>query len=562
MGIRYSGRDKIVSQNGGIKINRALISVYDKSGIESLAKVLASFGCEIISTGGTKKVLENVGIPVIDISKVTGNPEAFGGRMKTISFQIESALLFDRDKDKNEAEDLGIIPIDMVICNLYPFERVKNQGADFDELIDNIDIGGPTMVRAAAKNFKYVSIITDPRNYPDIVAELKENDGALSYETRFNLMRAAFNATADYDAMIADTMDETAGELSIRLAYGQAKELRYGENSHQTAFFLRKNNSSESLFDMNVLHGKELSFNNIVDMYSAIDSVRDLKRTGCAIIKHNNPCGLAEGKIQSSVFEEAWAGDPVSAFGSVIAFNRNVDFSTVEFLNLSNENKMLRKFVEVIVAPEFTKEALDYLFQNKNLRVVEFDPSKMIMAQDMKILFNSVLIQNSDTELLNKKEIVTETKMEVDEDLLRFGMIAVRQLKSNAIAIVRNIENGDFQLLGMGCGQPNRVNSTQLAIKRAQENLKLEFKDTGKDAEDYIETQMKQAILVSDAFFPFPDNIELAGEAGIRKIFQPGGSIRDKSVIAKCDKLGISMIFTGTRHLSINSIFILLKKVH
>ena len=283
-------------------------------------------------------------------------------------------------------------------------------------------------------------------------------------------------------------------------------------------------------------------------MYSAIDSVRDLKRSGCAIIKHNNPCGLAEGENQSAVFEEAWAGDPVSAFGSVIAFNRKVDLSTVEFLNLSNENKMLRKFVEVIVAPEFTKEALEYLFQNKNLRVIEFDPSKMIMAQDMKILFNSVLIQNSDTELLNKKEIVTETKMEVDEDLLRFGMIAVRQLKSNAIAIVRKLENGDFQLLGMGCGQPNRVNSTQLAIKRAQENLKLEFKDTGKDAEDYIETQMKQAILVSDAFFPFPDNIELAGEAGIRKIFQPGGSIRDKSVIAKCDELGISMIFTGTRH--------------
>ena len=531
-----------------IKIKRALISVSDKSGIESLTKTLHQFGCEIISTGGTKKVLESAGLPVTEISKVTGNPEAFGGRMKTISFQIESALLFDREKDAKEAASLNIEPIDMVICNLYPFERVKKQGADFDTLIENIDIGGPTMVRAAAKNFKYVAIVTNPRTYPEIVDELKANDGMLSYQTRFDLMRAAYNATADYDAMIATTMDETAGVLSQRLAFSQAKELRYGENSHQSAFFLRQNGVSDSLYDMNVLHGKELSFNNLVDMYSAIDSVRDLKKTGCAVIKHNNPCGLSEGTDQRIVFEQAWAGDPVSAYGSVIAFNRKLELKTAQFLDLVNENKMLRKFVEVIVAPEFDHDSLDYLFQNKNLRVVEFDSARLTTEKDIKFLFNSILVQNTDDKLRDKTERVTQAKMELDDGLLDFGLIAVRQLKSNSIAIVRKLKNGDNQLLGMGCGQPNRVNSTQLAINRSTENLKMEFTGSESELNAYIQKEMGEAILVSDAFFPFPDNIELAGAAGIKKIFQPGGSIRDKSVIAKCDELGIAMMFTGLRH--------------
>ncbi|HEM48912.1 MAG TPA: bifunctional phosphoribosylaminoimidazolecarboxamide formyltransferase/IMP cyclohydrolase [Caldithrix sp.] len=531
-----------------IKIKRVLISVSDKSGIESLAKTLHQIGCEIISTGGTKKVLESAGLPVTEISKVTGNPEAFGGRMKTISFQIESALLFDREKDAKEAASLNIEPIDMVICNLYPFERVKKQGADFDTLIENIDIGGPTMVRAAAKNFKYVAIVTNPRTYPDIVEELKANDGSLSYHTRFELMRAAYNATADYDAMIATTMDETAGVLSQRMSYSQAIELRYGENSHQSAFFLKQNGTSDSLYDMNVLHGKELSFNNLVDMYSAIDSVRDLKKSGCAVIKHNNPCGLSEGADQRKVFEQAWAGDPVSAFGSVIAFNRKLELETAKFLDLDNENKMLRKFVEVIIAPEFDQNTLDYLFQNKNLRVVEFDPARLTTDKDVKFLYNSILVQNPDDKLKDKAETVTQAQMKVDDNLLDFGLIACRQLKSNSIAIVRKLKNGDNQLLGMGCGQPNRVNSTQLAISRSIENLKLEFTGSESEVNAYIQQEMGEAILVSDAFFPFPDNIELAGAAGIKKIFQPGGSIRDKSVIAKCDELGIAMMFTGLRH--------------
>ena len=531
-----------------IKIKRALISVSDKTGIAQLAQSLHAMGCEIISTGGTKTVLEQAGVPVTEISRVTGNPEAFGGRMKTISFQIESSLLFDREKDKEEARKLGIEAIDMVVCNLYPFSEVKRKGADFDTLIENIDIGGPTMVRAAAKNFKYVAIITDPHDYAAVIDELKDNEGALTHETRFYLMRKAFNLTADYDAAIASGMDESAGELSLRWAFGQATGLRYGENAHQQAYFLRQNGAETSFYDIKVLQGKELSYNNIVDMYSAVDSVRDLKRCGCAIIKHNNPCGLAEGTDQRLVFETAWAGDPVSAFGSVIAFNRPVEENTVTFLMLDAENKMERKFVEVLVAPHFSADALDYLSQNKNLRVVEFDPSLMNADQEVKVLFNSLLLQTVDRKLFEKTETVTEKHMEIDEALLEFGLIAVRQLKSNAITIVRRMGNGDFQLLGMGCGQPNRVNSTQLAIRRAQENLRAEFSGPPHQADVYIEEQMGKALLVSDAFFPFPDNVELAGAAGIKKIVQPGGSIRDKSVIETCNRQGIAMVFTGVRH--------------
>jgi phosphoribosylaminoimidazolecarboxamide formyltransferase/IMP cyclohydrolase len=534
--------------NKDMQIQRALVSVSDKTGVVALAETLKRANCEIISTGGTKKVLEAAGIDVIDISEITHNPEAFEGRMKTISFQVESALLFDREKDAEEAAFLEIQPIDMVVCNLYPFEAVKNQGADFDTLIENVDIGGPTMIRAAAKNFKYVSVITDPADYLPVIAELEESNGTICYDTRFELMRKAFNATADYDAIIATTMDETVGKLSVRLNYSQAKELRYGENSHQAAYFLRKNDAENSFYDMEVLAGKELSFNNMVDMFSALDAVKDLENEGCAIIKHNNPCGLCQGKKQEEVVEAAWAGDPVSAFGSVIAFNRKVTFNTVKFFELDNENIMLRKFVEVVAAPSFENEAVEYLQNNKNLRVVEIDPSKIKIDYDVKVLPNALLYQNSDDKLFDKAEWVTEKQGEMDEELLKFGMIAVRQIKSNAIVIVRKTNGGLLQLLGMGSGQPNRINSTNLAINRAKENLKLEYNGAEEKLNEYIETEMAKTVLVSDAFFPFPDNAELAAAEGIKTLVQPGGSIRDKSVIKTCNELGLSMMFTGTRH--------------
>ncbi len=531
-----------------IKINCALISVSNKTGIVELAKVLKGFDCEIISTGGTKKVLEKAGIKVTDIQKVTGNPEAFGGRMKTISFNIESALLFDRERDMQEAEKLGIKPIDMVVCNLYPFAKVKESGADFDALIENIDIGGPTMIRASAKNFKYVTTITDVSDYNAIIKELQENDGRLSYETRFMLMRKAFNHTADYDALISTTMDEQAGERSFRLAFTDGKKLRYGENSHQEGFFYKEVRADNSIFDMKVLHGKELSYNNIGDIQSAVDSVKNLKRFGCAVIKHNNPCGLAEGDNQRKVFEDAWNGDPISAFGSIIAFNKPVDLETVEFLNLNNENKMLRKFVEVVIAPKYSDEALEYLQFHKNLRVIEFDPKNSKQKFEVKYLSGSLLLQDCDNKLYEKMENVTEKQIDINlkKGLIEFGIKAMRQVKSNSIIIVRELSDKTYQLFGMGAGQPNRLVSTKLAIDKAKENLTNEYK--GDDLQDYFKEELMKVVLVSDAFFPFADNVELAAEAGIKAIIQPGGSIRDKKVINKCNELGVAMIFTGLRH--------------
>jgi phosphoribosylaminoimidazolecarboxamide formyltransferase/IMP cyclohydrolase len=530
------------------KIKRALISISDKTGIVELAKGLDEIQCEIISTGGTKKVLEKAGIKVTDIQKVTGNPEAFGGRMKTISFNIESALLFDREKDKQEAKKLGIKSIDMVVCNLYPFAKVKESGADFEALIENIDIGGPTMVRAAAKNVKYVATITDISDYDAIIKELQENDGRLSYETRFMLMRKAFNHTADYDALISTTMDEQAGEHSLRLVFKDGEKLRYGENSHQEGFFFKETGAENSLADMKVLHGKELSYNNIGDIQSAVVSVKNLKRFGCAVIKHNNPCGLAEGDNQRKVFEDAWAGDPISAFGSIIAFNKPVDLKTVEFLNLNNENKMLRKFVEVVIAPKYSSEALEYLQFHKNLRVIEFDPQNSKQKFEVKYLSGSLLLQNCDNKLYDRLENVTENGIDIDlkKGLIEFGIKAMRQVKSNSIIIVRELSDKTYQLLGMGAGQPNRLVSTKLAIEKAKENLTNEYQ--GDDLENYFQEKLGKTILVSDAFFPFADNVELAAEAGIKTIIQPGGSIRDKKVINKCNKLGIAMVFTGIRH--------------
>jgi len=531
-----------------IKVKKALLSVSDKTGIIDLANTLRELDCEIISTGGTKKVLEEAGIDVTEITKVTGNPEAFGGRMKTISFNIESAILYDRKKDATEAEKLGIESIDLVVCNLYPFSKVKDSGVDFDTLIENIDIGGPTMVRAAAKNFKYVGVITNVNDYDTIISELKNNEGRISEETRFKLMRKAFNHTADYDALIATTMDEKADKKSIRLHFSGGKKLRYGENSHQKGFFFREAGKSDSLYDMKVLHGKEISYNNLNDIQGAIDSVKDLNRFGVGVIKHSNPCGLAEADNQLSALKHAWAGDPISAFGSIVSFNQPVELKTVEFFELNNEDKSKRKFVEVVVAPGYNDDALKYLEFHKNLRIIQYDPDNCRSAIDMKYLHNSLLVQDSDTKLYEKMEVVTKLKVDVKakKELIEFGLKAMRQIKSNSIVLVREVADGAFQLLGMGAGQPNRLISTRLAIDKASENLTMEY--DGVDIIGYFDQEFGNAILVSDAFFPFPDNVVTASQAGIKTIVQPGGSMRDKKVIKACDDLDIAMIFTGIRH--------------
>lgn len=534
-----------------LTIRRALLSVSDKTGLIPLAKTLQYWGCEIISTGGTGKALTEAGIAYTDISKVTGNPEAFGGRMKTISFTIESALLYDRDKDAAEAAQLGIAPIDMVVCNLYPFQKVMEAGADFDTLIENIDIGGPTMLRAGAKNFKHVAVITDVNDYAGIIEELNGNNGRISYQTRHRLMRQTFNHTADYDAMIAVAMDEREHHQSLRLSFANGKSLRYGENSHQKAVFYRQTHAEHSLFDMQVLHGKELSFNNIMDIHAAVESARVLNpnRQGCAIVKHNNPCGLCEGHDQDIVFELAWEADVISAFGSIIAFNQTLSAHTATFLQLDNPDRSQRKFVEVIIAPAYEPEALAYLQQHKDLRVIQFDMSKVPGGKDLRFLNGSLLEQDYDQSLYSKVEVVTQTQpktMEL-ESLVAFGLKAISNIKSNSIVVVREID-GNFQMLGMGAGQPNRLISTKLALDKAKENLLRRYTGHINDVVAYLEDAFSHCILLSDAFFPFEDNVELAATYGIKTIVQPGGSIRDKHVVAKCEELGIAMVMTGLRH--------------
>ena len=536
--------------NLNLPIKRALISVSDKTGVVELAQKLKAFGCEIISTGGTRKKLEEAGISTIEISTVTGNPEAFGGRMKTISFNIESALLFDREKDKEEAASLGIEPIDLVVCNLYPFEKVLKQGADFETLIENIDIGGPTMIRAGAKNFKYVGVVTQPESYEELMAELDEKDGSLSYDFRKRMMAKAFNHTADYDAMIAVEMDKANAIRSIRMGFDSEYPLRYGENSHQSAAFFRAKEEDYSLHDMKVLHGKAISFNNILDINGAIESVRGSEKQACAIIKHSNPCGFCEGDDQAKILELAWEGDPISAFGSIISFNRPVERKTVEFFQLDNPDRMKRKFIEVVVAPKIEPDALEYLQQHKNLRVVEFDIAGLKDRPDYRFVNGGLLVQDGDLHLYDKLELKTTTnpiKMDGEKGLIEFGLRAIKNIKSNSIAIVRK-KGGFFQLLGMGAGQPNRLVATKLSIEKSRENLRNEFSGDDLEFEAYFADEMGKAFLISDAFFPFEDNVELAAASGIRKIVQPGGSIRDKHVVKTCDELGVAMVFTGTRH--------------
>lgn len=532
-----------------IKIKRALISVFDKTGVEALAQTLVTHGCEIISTGGTLKKLQRVGIPVTEISTVTQNPEAFGGRMKTISFNIESAILFDRERDAQEAHDLSIKPIDMVVCNFYPFRDVMEEEPTHEQLIENIDIGGPTMVRAAAKNHKYVTVITDTSDYLSIIQELNSSEGTIQASTRELFMRKAFHYTADYDSMIATAMDLDAGQHSIRLSFSGGKALRYGENPHQEAMFYRERSNDKSLYDFEFLNGKELSYNNLLDVNTAIDGVGEFENPACCVIKHGIPCGLAESKKPLKVLEHAWASDPISAFGSVIAINCEVDVPMMSFLNLHSKDKSKRKFLEVIIAPSFTPGALDMLKSNKNLRVLKHDFSHKTNNPEMTLFKGSMLVQEKNNELYSALECVTNNVPEhINEELMSFGIKIIKHIRSNAIAIVRQLLDGTYQLLGMGSGQPNRVTALKLAIEKSKNNLFREFHGTESELNVYIKGIFGSSILISEAFFPFEDSIELCAQENIKTIVQPGGSIRDNSVIEACNRKGLAMFLTGIRH--------------
>jgi len=523
-------------QNAALKPTRALISVSDKAGLDTLAKKLHDTGVEIISSGGTFKYLADHGIPATPIENVTGNPESFGGRMKTISFQVASGILFRRDNESDiaEASKLGIHAIDLVICNLYPFESVAQKNPAFDELIENIDIGGPTLIRAAAKNHSHVAVVTDPSQYAALMQDMDTHDGGLSAELRQQLCLDAFRHTARYDGLIAAKLEDIwqSPDRTIIITPQDGKTLRYGENPHQTSR-VHADPFHTGIAGAAPLQGKELSYNNLLDADAAWRSCGDAASVTpetfpavVSIIKHLSPCGLAAAATPLAALEMAWAGDPVSSFGGILCFNQMVDIDVAAWLG--------DKFVEVIVAPGYTPAALETFGKKQNLRLLAVanyggqDPRPMIRS-----ISGGYVVQQEDNGADADFSPVTANPFPPAKNhLARFGVMACKHLKSNAIGLFLETANG-MSMIGAGMGNPNRLVSMKQAVEKAHENGHNTLDD---------------ALLVSDAFFPFSDNIQIAGAAGIRYIVQPGGSVKDKDVIKACEEQDISMAFTGRRH--------------
>ena len=513
-------------------MKRALLSVSDKTGIVELAKFLVSKKIEIISTGGTGKLLAENNIEFTQIQDITGNPEAFGGRMKTISFQVASGLLYRRSvpQDQADAKELGIEPIDIVACNLYPFEEVASQNANLETLIENIDIGGPNMIRAAAKNYPSVSVLTQPTQYQAFQDKFESQ----TIEDRYQLALDAFSMTAHYDQFIVNHLLRDQSERApLPFSNLNQSQLRYGENPHQAAwlFQVRNTDQPETLANATPLQGKTLSYNNLLDADAAWKCNSDLNSIAdgqacLTIIKHANPCGVALGDSTEIALQEAWACDPVSSFGSVICCNKTWTSEMAQWLS--------DKFVEIIIAPEFSTEAREIFAKKKNLRLIELAPKpKMAREMTTRSINGGILVQEEDERI--QYEYRPSSKTELSQNLkgLRdFGMVVNKYLKSNGITLVGN-RNNYAVLAGGGMGQPNRLDSLKmLAAPRAQA----------------LEHNMQELLLVSDAFFPFRDSIEVCAEVGIKNILQPGGSIRDQEVIDACDEFGIAMEFTGVRH--------------
>ena len=506
-----------------MKLKRALISVSDKKGIVELCRYLSGSGVELISTGGTAAVLSENGIPFTPIEKITGNPEAFGGRMKTISFEIGSALLFRRDQpeDQAQAEKLSIQAIDLVVCNLYPFEKVAREKKPLPELIENIDIGGPTMVRAAAKNYTHVACLTSPDEYPGIIEELKTS-GGLSLETRQALALKAFVAISAYDLSIA-----------VELSRHLGSRLRYGENPHQRAALLTLNNTSsvKTLAQAKSIQGKEISYNNLLDSDQAFKCCSELShefagQAVCVIVKHGTPCGVATHQSKFTSLKLAWDADSISAFGGILCFNQPVTEEMAEW--------MKERFVEVIIAPGFSAKALELFALKKNLRLLEI-PMKEKSASEWtaRSIHGGLLCQDEDQGISDQLRSVTETEFPAALlPVARFGLTVTKYLKSNCIGVFSEKANG-MVILVSGVGQPNRLDCIgRLAKTRLQDK-----------PED-----LSRAVLVSDAFFPFRDSIDAAHDLGVRFIVQPGGSVRDQEVIDACNKTKTAMLFTGQRH--------------
>jgi phosphoribosylaminoimidazolecarboxamide formyltransferase/IMP cyclohydrolase len=509
-------------------VKRALISVFDKKGLLELGAALAKSGVEVLASGGTATKLEEAGVSVTRVEAFTGAAEVLGGRVKTLHPKIHAGILADRRDDSHLAQlaEHNYEPIDLVVCNLYPFREVLARGAERNELIENIDVGGPTMIRAAAKNADGgVTVLTDPADYDDVVAELTA-DGTVSENTRRRLAVKAFQLTAEYDTAIAgwqaSQLDSDDAPFPERIeGFVRQEELRYGENPHQRGFLYLFDGEQRGVARGKLLAGKPLSYNNFIDLDGSYRAVWGLGEPGCAIIKHTNPCGLAEGSSQAEAFLRALAGDPVSAFGSVIGFNTPLEAETAEAIK---EKKL---FVECIAAPGFTDEARKSLERRGNLRLLQAPAGDPAPGWHAHRIGGGLLVEETDGGLNDPAswDVVTDKKLGdgwLDE--LAFAMRAVAALKSNAISISKG-----RALLGAGTGQMSRVDATEHAIKKAGDEAKGGF-------------------LGSDAFFPFDDCVRLAAEAGVVAIAQPGGSKRDADSIAACNELGLAMVFTGRRH--------------
>lgn len=505
---------------------RALVSVSDKTGVVDFARALRRLGWEVIATGGTMKLLRESGVEVINISDVTGFPEICDGRVKTLHPKVHGGLLARRDDPSHmkALADNGIELIDMVCVNLYPFRRtIEREGVTMAEAIENIDIGGPSMLRSAAKNYRDVTVVCDPADYGRVIAEI-EAGGNTTEKTRLELSAKAYTHTAEYDACIATYMRAQAGlNEKLFMDYDLVQTLRYGENPHQSARFYRQAEPMPySLAFARQLNGKELSYNNIQDANAALNIVREFEEPFCVGLKHMNPCGAAVGKDILEAWNKAYEADKVSIFGGIVAVNRELDGATAA--------AMKPVFLEIIIAPSFSKEALEILTTKKNLRLMQVDMSRRdVKAMQYVSVNGGLLAQELDTSMITVTGDMTVTKLRPTEEQLvdlNFAWRIVKHVKSNAIVVVRN-----GSTLGVGAGQMNRVGSAAIALEEAR----------SKGATEGL-------VLASDGFFPFDDTVTLAARYGIAAIVQPGGSVRDEESIRKADELGIAMVFTGMRH--------------
>ena len=512
------------------KIQRAILSVTDKTGLVDFARKLSVLGVELVSTGGTAKLLRDSSITVKDISDLTGFPEMLDGRVKTLHPKVHGGILHRREDPKHVAaiNEHGIAPIDMVVVNLYAFEKTAAKpGVAFEELIENIDIGGPSMIRSAAKNFHDVAIVTSPADYDSIADELQRESGSLSLATKWRLAQKAFATTAAYDSAIASTLERVSPEkfgvqaqdgfpATLRFQFHKTLDLRYGENPHQKAA-MYSDGSGVGVANARQLQGKELSYNNIVDLQAAWDLAQEFEQPVCAIIKHTNPCGTATGKTLAEAYKRALECDPVSAFGGVIGVNRPIDAEAAE--------EMHKLFLEVIAAPGFDEAAKAKFASKKNLRLVQVTAVNQKWV--LKNVSGGMLVQDADIRPLQDADLKVVTKRAPTPEETRallFAWKVCKHVKSNAIVYAR-----DGQTVGVGAGQMSRVDSAKIGAMKAQ-------------------LPLKGTVAASDAFFPFPDGVEEIARAGATAIIQPGGSQRDPEVIEAADRLGLAMLFTGVRH--------------